>query len=54
MGNLTFFLPNSLGGEDDPVIPLAVPAPQPGDPNYRDHAARALSRLLEQFKAKQL
>jgi hypothetical protein len=29
-----------------------VPAPQPGDLNYRDHAAEMLDRLPEQFKRK--
>lgn len=32
--------------------PVPVPAPKPGDPDYRDHEAEMLARLPEQFKAK--
>lgn len=32
--------------------PVPVPAPQPGDDDYRDHTQRALDRLPEQFKEK--
>ncbi len=33
--------------------PVPVTAPKPGDADYVDHVAVALSRLPEQFKAKQ-
>jgi hypothetical protein len=32
--------------------PTSVPAPLPGDPGYRDHAAEMLARLPEQFRRK--
>lgn len=30
--------------------PVPIPAPQPGDPGYRDHAEQMLARLPEQFR----
>ncbi len=33
--------------------PVPVPAPVPGDVNYKDHVEAALARLAEQFKRKQ-
>jgi hypothetical protein len=43
-----FSLAEDLGGS----VPVLVPVPVPGDPNYVDHVASALARLVEQFKAK--